>query len=86
MRGLVCLGDATTHGGNVITASSTMYVNGVQVALVGDLVSCPHHGNNAIIEGEKNTTDNGRAVVVNNCTCECGCKVISSQSNSIIEE
>ncbi|MDE8409513.1 PAAR domain-containing protein, partial [Klebsiella pneumoniae] len=48
MSGLVCLGDATTHGGKVITASSTMFINGVQVALVGDLVSCPKHGVNPI--------------------------------------
>ncbi|MGL3160392.1 PAAR domain-containing protein, partial [Klebsiella pneumoniae] len=48
MSGLVCLGDATTHGGKVITASSTMFINGVQVALVGDLVSFPKHGVNPI--------------------------------------
>ncbi|MFW8247723.1 PAAR domain-containing protein, partial [Klebsiella pneumoniae] len=52
MSGVVCLCDATTHGGKVITASSTMFINGVQVALVGDLVSCPKHGVNPIQEGD----------------------------------
>ncbi|WP_031935735.1 PAAR domain-containing protein, partial [Escherichia coli] len=46
MPGIVCLGDATTHGGKVITATSTLFINGIQVALVGDLVSCPKHGVN----------------------------------------
>lgn len=44
MQGIVCLGDATNHGGKVITASSTMFINGIQVALVGDMVSCPFPG------------------------------------------
>jgi hypothetical protein len=35
-KGFVLLGDKTTHGGEVISASSTMTVNGNKVALVGD--------------------------------------------------
>lgn len=34
-RGFVLLGDKTTHGGSVISASSTMIVNGKPVALMG---------------------------------------------------
>ncbi|EOW1017725.1 PAAR domain-containing protein, partial [Enterobacter kobei] len=52
-KGFVLLGDKTTHGGEVISASSTMTVNGNKVALVGDEIFCPveGHGVNAIIEG-----------------------------------
>ncbi|MCI4450137.1 PAAR domain-containing protein [Klebsiella variicola] len=85
MSGLVCLGDATTHGGKVITASSTMFINGVQVALVGDLVSCPKHGINPIQEGDSTAMEQGKNIVVNNCQCACGCRVISSQSENSIE-
>ncbi|CFQ54671.1 PAAR domain-containing protein [Yersinia frederiksenii] len=87
MPGIVCLGDATTHGGKVITASSTMFINGVQVALVGDLVSCPiqGHGNNPIIEGSPAEMEEGISVVVNNCLCACGCRVISSHLENSIE-
>lgn len=55
-KGFVLLGDKTTHGGVVISASSTMIVNGKPVALVGDKVSCPipGHGTNAIIEDRRN--------------------------------
>jgi len=85
MPALACLGDATTHGGKIISASSTLFVNGIQVALVGDRVSCPKHGTNCIIEGDSTTFDNGVSVVVNNCLCKCGCRVISSQTDSAIE-
>jgi uncharacterized Zn-binding protein involved in type VI secretion len=52
-KSFVLIGDDTTQGGQVISASSTMVVNGKKVILVGDKVSCPKdgHGINAIIEG-----------------------------------
>lgn len=87
MRGIVCLGDATTHGGKVVTASSTMFINSIQVALVGDIVSCPlpGHGNNKIIEGAPTDMEEGVCVVVNDCLCACGCRVISSHPNVCVE-
>ncbi|OMQ24590.1 PAAR domain-containing protein [Serratia oryzae] len=79
-KGFVLLGDKTTHGGEVISVSSTMVVNGKKVALIGDKISCPQtgHGVNAIIEGSSECFSDGKAVVVNGCRCECGCQVISS--------
>lgn len=79
-RGFVLLGDKTTHGGAVISASSTHEVNGKPVALVGDLVMCPIplHGVNPIVEGCADWSEDGRALVVNGCRCACGCQVISS--------
>ncbi len=52
-KGFVLLGDKTTHGGSVISATSTMVVNGKKVALICDEVSCPvtGHGTNSIVEG-----------------------------------
>lgn len=85
MSALVCLGDATTHGGKVISASSSMFVNGIRVALVGDLVTCPEHGTNRITEGDPTAFENGVSVVVDHCCCECGCRVISSQTDTVIE-
>ena len=87
MPGIVCLGDATTHGGKVVTASSTMYINGLQVALVGDMVSCPipGHGINPIIEEAPTDMEEGVSVVVDNCQCACGCKVISSHPEVSVE-
>lgn len=85
MLALARLGDATTHGGKIISASSTLFVNGTPVALIGDRVSCPNHGTNCIIEGDSTTFDNGVSVVVNHCLCECGCRIISLQTDSAVE-
>lgn len=85
MPGLVCVGDATTHGGKVLSASSTMFINGIQVALVNDPISCPLHGANRIIEGDPTASEEGIAVVVDHCLCECGCRVISSFPETSIE-
>lgn len=85
-KGLVLLGDGTTHGGQVMGASATLIVNGKKVALIGDKVSCPQtgHGINAIIEGSTEWTCDGKAVVVDGCRCECGCQVISSAPDCAI--
>ena len=78
-KGFVLLGDKTTHGGAVISASSTMIVNGKPVALVGDKVSCPFpgHGTIAISEGAPEWSSEGKAIVGDGCKCQCGCQVIS---------
>ncbi|WMY72553.1 PAAR domain-containing protein [Buttiauxella selenatireducens] len=85
-KGFVLLGDKTTHGGVVISASSSMIVNGKKVALVGDKVSCPipFHGVNAIIEGSPEWMSDGKAIVVDGCKCQCGCQVISSAPDCVI--
>ncbi|MFO6296715.1 PAAR domain-containing protein [Rahnella selenatireducens] len=85
-KGFVLLGDKTTHGGAVISASSTMIVNGKAVALVGDKVSCPvpGHGTNQIVEGSSEWSSDGKAIVVEGCRCQCGCQVISSAPDCAI--
>ncbi len=85
-KGFVLLGDKTTHGGTVISASSTMIINGKKVALVGDQVSCPvtGHGTNQIVEGSPEWSSDGKAVVVDGCRCQCGCQVISGAPDCAI--
>lgn len=65
-KGFVLLGDKTTHGGSVISASSTMLVQGKTVVLLGDMVSCPipFHGVNPIIEGSPEWFSDGKPIVV----------------------
>ncbi|MDF7628800.1 PAAR domain-containing protein [Erwiniaceae bacterium L1_55_4] len=79
-KGVILLGDKTSHGGQVISASSTMIVNGKKVALIGDEVSCPQsgHGVNKIVEGASDWISDGKAVALDGCHCECGCQLISS--------
>ncbi|CAG2159144.1 PAAR domain-containing protein [Cupriavidus numazuensis] len=81
MPDLVRLGDATNHGGKVITASPTMKYDGRAVARKGDQVSCPKHPRvqpNLIVEGDESTLDEGVPIARHGCRAMCGCQVISS--------
>lgn len=86
LKGLVLLGDKTTHGGRVISASSAFIVNGKRVALTGDKVSCPiiGHSINAIIDGSTQWSSDGKFFIVDGCRSECGCQVISSAPDCAI--
>jgi uncharacterized Zn-binding protein involved in type VI secretion len=78
MKKPVCLNDPTSHGGKVITASSSYsFEGGRKAALKDDLVSCPIHGNNPIIETGEGFTDEGRPLVVDGCRTQCGSIVIA---------
>lgn len=83
MRGVIRLGDPTTHGGRVISASPQTIIKGKPVARVGDLVSCPiqGHGVNPIIEGEANFQDQHKAVALQGHKTACGCSLISTLSD-----
>lgn len=77
----VCLGDATDHGGKVISASSTMDYDGRRLARKGDEVSCPKHPDirpNRIIEGDESMSDNGIPLARHGHRAACGCRLISS--------
>lgn len=80
---VVRLGDKTSHGGVVITASSTHTIAGIGIARVGDQVTCPMkgHGINPIIEGASTYTIDGRMVALHGHKCACGCTLIASSPN-----
>ncbi|MGO4815531.1 PAAR domain-containing protein [Cupriavidus sp. 2MCAB6] len=78
---LIRFGDATNHGGLVISASSTMRYSGRAVARKGDQVSCPKHPNvrpNLIIDGDESMKDQGVPIARHGYRAMCGCKLISS--------
>lgn len=80
MKGIIRLGDPTSHGGKVITASSHTFIKTKPVARVGDLVSCPipGHGVNPIVEGEANLLDEGKKIALDGHKTACGCSLIST--------
>lgn len=77
---IVRLGDRTSHGGRVVSASLNHTIRGIGIACVGDLVSCPQpgHGTNPIVEGSLFFTIAGRNVALHGHRAACGCTLIAS--------
>lgn len=80
MKKPALLDDPTSHGGKVKTASSTYVLDGRRAARVGDIVSCPIHGDNPLTEGGDGMTDEGRPLAVTGCRSQCGSVVLPSYS------
>lgn len=83
MRRVIRLGDPTSHGGRVMSASGSYIIFGKPVARMGDKVSCPvpGHGIVTIVEGDPDWTDNDQPVVLEGHHCSCGCVLISTLPN-----
>lgn len=77
---IVRLGDKTTHGGVVTTASPVHTLRGIGIARKGDMVSCPlpGHGTNEIVEGCPIFSVGGRSVALHGHKTACGCSLIAS--------
>lgn len=80
MMNLIRLGDATDHGGKVISASATMTFDDRRVVRKGDQVSCPKHNihPNLIVEGDETMLDDGVPIARHGHRATCGCRLISS--------
>jgi uncharacterized Zn-binding protein involved in type VI secretion len=84
MKGVIRLGDATSHGGKVIAASGTSFVNGIAVARQGDACVCPVNGHAScvIAEGDPMVLDRGMPVAFEGHKTSCGATLISSTPSS----
>ncbi|WP_082721065.1 PAAR domain-containing protein [Burkholderia sp. ABCPW 14] len=84
MRGVIRIGDSTSHGGRVVTGREGSTVMGRAVACVGDRCTCPMngHGQCVIVEGDENVRIDGRAVAFDGHKTSCGATLVSSISTS----
>ncbi|SFN16120.1 Zn-binding Pro-Ala-Ala-Arg (PAAR) domain-containing protein, incolved in TypeVI secretion [Formivibrio citricus] len=80
MKRVIRLGDPTSHGGVVVSASPLTPVFGVPVARLGDMVSCPipGHGTCPIVEGDASWIVDGRPVALEGHKTACGAGLIST--------
>ncbi len=80
MRGVIRVGDSTSHGGIVKKGSQQSTVMGRAVACVGDECACPvsGHQNCTITEGDDNVLIDGRPVAFHGHKTSCGATLISS--------
>lgn len=84
MRRIIRLGDATSHGGKVVSVGATQFtVDGIAVARVGDVCSCPvkGHGNCLIAEGNAQHVIDGIAVAYEGHKTTCGAELMATASH-----
>lgn len=74
MGNAVRLGDASSHGGSMISAGSTVLVNGVPLCVDGDAHSCPirGHGVSGVSGTSSVVSSGGKRVVKVGDTAGCG--------------
>ncbi|WP_034176220.1 PAAR domain-containing protein [Burkholderia ambifaria] len=82
MKNLAYEGDATSHGGKVLTGSDHIKVKGRRAARIGDKVSCPIHGDNEIVEGSSRMKDGMTQLSRDGDRTRCGAVLIASSSGA----
>jgi uncharacterized Zn-binding protein involved in type VI secretion len=81
---MIVVGDTTTHGGKVITGSGNDTIDGKAIARKGDLVECPGHGINPIIEGDASFMVDDKPVALEGHHAACGCELVSQGPTSSV--
>jgi uncharacterized Zn-binding protein involved in type VI secretion len=86
-RRFIVLGDKTSHGGTVVTASSHMTIDGKPVACEGDLVTCPRcPGLHRLLGSGKNTKLHGKEMICENDPVSDGSYAMSIQQTNATHE
>lgn len=78
-RTWIVVGDATSHGGTVVSGSPFTDIDGKPVARVGDKVSCPKCGPTTIANGEPTIDIDGKPVARHGDKTACGATLIAGQ-------
>lgn len=84
MPQVIRLGDPTDHGGKVVSVSANQFkVDGIPVARVGDVCSCPHkgHDNCTIVEGNPHHKIDGVPVAYAGHKTSCGATLQATAGN-----
>lgn len=83
---LICrLGDTSDHGGAITTSASKTYCEGALIARETDILSCPIHGPNPIVEHSSKLKVEGLFVARQGDHTACGAALISGASRSFDE-
>ncbi|MDR2093315.1 MAG: PAAR domain-containing protein [Azoarcus sp.] len=83
----IVLGDRTSHGGEVISGHAGKTIDGIPVATVGCLVTCPKcGGTHEIVSGSESASYLGLALAREDDVTSCGATLISGgQSRSTVD-
>jgi uncharacterized Zn-binding protein involved in type VI secretion len=83
-RGIILVGDKTTHGGEVITGAETATWHDIPIACIGDKVTCPRcGGEQTIVQGAETATWMGRNIATHGDKVSCGATLISRFDESL---
>lgn len=83
---LICrLGDTSDHGGAIITSASKTLCEGALIARETDILDCPIHGPNPIVEHSSKLKVEGLFVARHGDHTACGAALISGATKSIDE-
>lgn len=81
---IIRLTDTSDHGGAVVTSASKTLAEGQKIARIGDILDCPLHGPNPIVEGSPNVLCEGSPVARQGDHTACGAALISGASKTIV--
>lgn len=79
------LGDTSDHGGAIVTSASKTLCEGALVARETDILDCPIHGPNPIVEHSVKYKVEGLFVARHGDATACGAKLISGATKTIDE-
>lgn len=79
---IVRLGDTSSHGGAVVTSAAKSLVEGKLIARIDDILACPIHGPNPIVEGSDKMLCEGKKVARHGDHTACGASLISGAVKS----
>ena len=82
MPHIVRLGDTSTHGGTVTSASPDVRAEGKFVARLGDTFLCPAHGARVIASASAGRRANGRGIARHGDSDSCGATLISGATTT----
>ncbi|CAB3809082.1 hypothetical protein LMG28688_06917 [Paraburkholderia caffeinitolerans] len=81
-RPFICVGDAHTHGGVVVSGAPRSDIDGKPLARIGDRAICRIHGSVVIVSGDSNVTFDGKAVARDGDHLSCGALLIATQRDA----
>lgn len=81
-RPFIVVGDALSHGGNVVSGTTQTDISGKQVARIGDRAVCKAHGPTTIVTGDATVLVDGQAVAREGDLTACGATLLSSQATT----
>jgi uncharacterized Zn-binding protein involved in type VI secretion len=84
MAAVARLGDSSSHGGTIVSASSDSFANGIAIAREGDLHSCPIHGHGttALTSIVSDVDVDGNKIITVGAHAACGA-IINSGSPDV---